>query len=957
MKYKKTQKKCSGKKLCVFLLILFTLVLAADIANLFITPAQNQIAFAPGGFEQGDSSGFPMPEGGFQRPANGVTPSDDFSMPDGDFQMPAEAGEGRPGGDFQVPEGGFGNGEAPEGMEEMPGFAGGSFEGRGGRPSGFLQRVRSAWLPIAAVCILADAVCLILLRRTRRREKAKAEAFAGVPNMPLLEEEEEDSGEPPRRKRGPWTAILCLVIAFAMILAMIPTGDTDSSSANVHQEVLSGTAGEAQIHTVLSGAGTLEADTLTPVTVPQQVTVLKYHVRNGETVTAGDALVSVDKTSASSAMMDLSDVLKDLDKDLETERQARNSNAIVSTAAGRVKKIYAREGDTVTDVLYTHGALMLLSLDGTMKVTFASSESVTVGEEVTVQYSSTSEAGRIASVREGRVTVTLSDEKAVYGAQATILDESGTVLGEGKMEITSALKVIGYYGTVDDISVDVGDKIRVGTTLMTLENTGDTTDYQILLARRNELEVQMQKLSQLAQTGMVYAENDGIVSGVPDDAQIELLSGSAAAKTNLLSSANGGWQLILLSNVTPKETDQTVAQGEEEGLVPTLEDLGSDTGDGALEEGFENGDSGSGGSGNTDAEEDSADNNSSGNGDSGNDGSESADSGDDGSGNDGSGNDGSGGEGPISRNGNYAASLVSASGGKLYVWLCPTAITADAATLDLTKLPWQMTQFGEYAYADMDNADISLTANNAVFLVKLSDLKQNDLLLLNFSDGAVTKILKAQRPADQASDPAQDGQEMPSGGSGGFSGGMPSSGGVTAQKSYEQYVVEETRLLYVSDQQEIAVTISVDELDILSMERGLEAKVTLDAMKGQSFTGSIARISREGTNDGGNTKFTVTVILPREARMLDGMNASVKVVTATSQVSVSIPAAALVEDDGKTYVYTTYDEKTDTLAGLSEVETGASDGELVEILSGLEVGDTFYYRYADTVTYSFLTNV
>lgn len=41
--------------------------------------------------------------------------------------------------------------------------------------------------------------------------------------------------------------------------------------------------------------------------------------------------------------------------------------------------------------------------------------------------------------------------------------------------------------------------------------------------------------------------------------------------------------------------------------------------------------------------------------------------------------------------------------------------------------------------------------------------------------------------------------------------------------------------------------------------------------------------------------------------------------------------------------------------GLVEVETGVSDGELVEILSGLSLGDSFYYRYADTVTYSFLT--
>ena len=39
---------------------------------------------------------------------------------------------------------------------------------------------------------------------------------------------------------------------------------------------------------------------------------------------------------------------------------------------------------------------------------------------------------------------------------------------------------------------------------------------------------------------------------------------------------------------------------------------------------------------------------------------------------------------------------------------------------------------------------------------------------------------------------------------------------------------------------------------------------------------------------------------------------------------------------------------------MTEVETGMSDGERVEIRSGLQAGDAYYYRYADTVTYHFL---
>lgn len=135
--------------------------------------------------------------------------------------------------------------------------------------------------------------------------------------------------------RGGKKLCIAFAVAFAaLMIADITAGSTRDSSATVHQEVLSGTAQAAEIETVLSGAGTLEADELTAVTVPQQVTVLKYHVRNGETVAKGDVLVSVDKTSASAAMLELNNVLDDLDAELETERQLSNSAYISSTAGG-----------------------------------------------------------------------------------------------------------------------------------------------------------------------------------------------------------------------------------------------------------------------------------------------------------------------------------------------------------------------------------------------------------------------------------------------------------------------------------------------------------------------------------------------------------------------------------------------------------------------------------------------
>ena len=50
-----------------------------------------------------------------------------------------------------------------------------------------------------------------------------------------------------------------------------------------------------------------------------------------------------------------------------------------------------------------------------------------------------------------------------------------------------------------------------------------------------------------------------------------------------------------------------------------------------------------------------------------------------------------------------------------------------------------------------------------------------------------------------------------------------------------------------------------------------------------------------------------------------------------------------------TCVYTALDSETGEPASPVMVTTGVSDGETVEILSGLNQGDTIYYSYYDTL--------
>ena len=83
--------------------------------------------------------------------------------------------------------------------------------------------------------------------------------------------------------------------------------------------------------------------------------------------------------------------------------------------------------------------------------------------------------------------------------------------------------------------------------------------------------------------------------------------------------------------------------------------------------------------------------------------------------------------------------------------------------------------------------------------------------------------------------------------------------------------------------------------------------------------------------------------------MLAGMSASAVLPLYEKMDVLTLPAAALNDLGGKTVVYTALDKKTGEPSNPVEVECGISDGETVEILSGLASGDTVYYSYYDSL--------
>ena len=152
----------------------------------------------------------------------------------------------------------------------------------------------------------------------------------------------------------------------------------------------------------------------------------------------------------------------------------------------------------------------------------------------------------------------------------------------------------------------------------------------------------------------------------------------------------------------------------------------------------------------------------------------------------------------------------------------------------------------------------------------------------------------------------------------------------------------------VSPQETVSLTISLDEQDIAKVAVGQKATVKVEALSGEIFEAEITEVANRGSNNGGSSKFTAKLELDKTKDMLDGMSATASLPLEEKQNIPTIPVIALEEQGAQTVVYTALDKEGQPTNPVP-VTIGISDGLTAEILSGLDVGDTYYYRYYDVL--------
>ncbi|MCD8142252.1 MAG: HlyD family efflux transporter periplasmic adaptor subunit [Clostridiales bacterium] len=400
-------------------------------------------------------------------------------------------------------------------------------------------------------------------------------------------------GKANRRARRIRTVIIVVVLVAAILTGLVLYAQRvvaeNFSSASDSIESAEVTVGS--ISTTVSGSGTLASEGVEDVTFPSSVTLDTIYVEEGDTVSEGDLLASVDSASVLSALAAAQAQLDALDEEIEEAAEDEVDEEVTTALDGRVKYIYAEEDDDVATVMYENGALLLLSLDGYMAVdvdagSLAAGDSVTVTDSDGTEYDGTVDA--VAST----ATVLIDDDGPVYGDTVTVTDADGNTVGTGTLYIHEELKITGYAGTVEDVEVDVDDEVDAGDTLLTLTDTSYSANYDALLKERAEVEETLQELIAIYKQGAVYATLSGVVESISYSTDSTSASSAFGATTTSTATSTDGDETTLLS-ISPDETmtvslsvDETDILSLEEGQEAeiTIDSIGTDTYTGTVTE-------------------------------------------------------------------------------------------------------------------------------------------------------------------------------------------------------------------------------------------------------------------------------------------------------------------------------------------------------------------------------------
>lgn len=154
---------------------------------------------------------------------------------------------------------------------------------------------------------------------------------------------------------------------------------------------------------------------------------------------------------------------------------------------------------------------------------------------------------------------------------------------------------------------------------------------------------------------------------------------------------------------------------------------------------------------------------------------------------------------------------------------------------------------------------------------------------------------------------------------------------IQASDSSDQWSLQ---LMDMYNTDEMFIYTTVSDLDVLYIRQDAPVTVTVDALPGEEFNGTVMRLDQYTDRDG-KTIYNVQIRVEGREGLRPGMNTNCFVNSGESTDTLLVPIEAVFEENGK--------QKVEVLSEAGEVtvvdiEVGLMNDMFVEVLSGLEEG-------------------
>ncbi|TDJ23363.1 MAG: efflux RND transporter periplasmic adaptor subunit [Gammaproteobacteria bacterium] len=149
------------------------------------------------------------------------------------------------------------------------------------------------------------------------------------------------------------------------------------------------------------------------------------------------------------------------------------------------------------------------------------------------------------------------------------------------------------------------------------------------------------------------------------------------------------------------------------------------------------------------------------------------------------------------------------------------------------------------------------------------------------------------------------------------------------------YLQPGTAIATLTDFSKVRIRAGVTATEANSIAPGQVATLHFQALGGVALPGRVQNVGRIADAASGTYAVEIWLDGPETARLREGMMATVTLPSSARATKTAAPASAVFRKNGRTHIYTIFDDK----AKLTPVRVGLSNGKLVEILEGVSAGE------------------